>query len=79
MRFSRDNQIAADIDVAFSQHGNLIAKNIRIDDYPVTDNIYGVFIEYSGGDGVKYKFFTVKFNGVAGVGASLEAGYDIVF
>ena len=78
MGLFRNEQIFFSLNIVFMKFLKLPAKDKGINDYPISNNIDGIRVEYTGRNGVKYELFVVEFNGMPSVGTSLKTGNNII-
>ena len=78
MRLARDEQPLVHIDPMLFHLSNLALQRDRIDDDTVANQIELALPEDAARDGVQHMLASIKFEGMACIGATLEAGDDVV-
>src|SRR5690606_8500186 len=67
------------IDIQLVKGIQFLFENYRVYHHPVSNNVYFGFMENSRRYGVQHMFQSIEFKCMAGIWATLEPGYHIVF
>ena len=74
-----DVQAAFEVVAGSFQFAGLLHEKVGGDDAAVADDVQLALVEDARGDGAEHKLLAIEDDGVTGIGATGEAGYNVVF
>ena len=78
MSFLADKEILRSINTLLGNTLNLLTEDAGLDEHAVTDEVDFVLMKDTTGDDMQHMLEAVELEGVAGIGAALEAGHHII-
>ena len=79
VRTSTDEEIWPWVHARFEQLGDFPLENDRVNDHAIAHHIFGSGAKYATRNGVKHVLFSIKNQGVAGIGPALKTRDDVIF
>ena len=73
-----DEEVLHSVDTLLGQRLDLLTENARLDEHAVADEVDFLLVEDAAGNDVQHMLRAVEFKSMAGIGAALEAGHNVV-
>lgn len=73
-----DEEAVAPLDALRLERGSLLVEGVEVDGHAVAEQVLGVRVDEAAGQQVEGELLAIHHHGVASVGASVEAGNDVI-